>query len=105
MTVEMLLTASVGTVWVKNKSLALGDRSFLSGESHLREVRMEGREDKGDVVSLSSFGKIASACCRDSWNRRMFCTCSSWRDAWLLVVPLLLRISGGKIYSQPMRKQ
>lgn len=26
MTVEMLLTASVGTVWVKNKSLALGDR-------------------------------------------------------------------------------
>ena len=39
--------------------------SLLSGESHLREVRMEVREDKGDVVGLSSFGKAASACCRD----------------------------------------
>lgn len=79
--------------------------SFLSTGSYLREVRMEvWEEDKGNVVSLSSCGKTASPCCRDSWNRRMFCTCSSWRDAWLLAVLLLSGINGAKINSQPMRK-
>ena len=40
--------------------------SFLSRGTHLREVKIEVWEVKGDVVSLSLLGKIVSPCCRDS---------------------------------------
>lgn len=76
---------------------------FLTAGSHLREVRMEVWEDEGIVVSFSSLVKTASPCCRDSWKRRMFCTCSSWRAAWLLMVPFLLW--GNREWSQFLAKE
>lgn len=46
---------------------------------YLRAVRRAAREDIDAESSLAARRAFPSACCRDSWNLRTFCMCSSCR--------------------------